>query len=82
MVSIGITPWGIVEKRNELVGKKMDVPFHSVAQPRSVGQTSTFSGKAVERSDFSGLCRKFSQLVFRSVRFRECALLGANSIDQ
>ena len=36
MVSIGITPWGIVEKRNELVGKKTDIPFHSVAQPRSV----------------------------------------------
>ena len=35
-MSIGITPWGIVEKRNELVGKKMDIPFHSVAQPRSV----------------------------------------------
>ena len=34
VVSIGITPWGIVEKRNELVGKKMDIPFHSVAQPR------------------------------------------------
>ena len=37
-MSIGITPWGIVEKRNELVGKKMDVPFHSVAQPRSVSE--------------------------------------------
>ena len=36
VVSIGITPWGTVEKRHELVGKKMDVPFHSVAQPRSV----------------------------------------------
>ena len=35
VVSIGITPWGIVEKRNELVGKKTDIPFHSVAQPRS-----------------------------------------------
>lgn len=34
VVSIGITPWGIVEKRSELVGKKMDIPFHSVAQPR------------------------------------------------
>ncbi len=34
VVSIGIAPWGVVDKRNELVGKKMDIPFHSVAQPR------------------------------------------------
>ena len=35
VVSIGIAPWGVVEKRNELVGKNKDVPFHTVAQPRS-----------------------------------------------
>ena len=46
-MSIGITPWGIVEKRNELVGKKMDVPFHSVAQPRSVGQSVSQSVSAI-----------------------------------
>ena len=34
VVCIGITPWGIVEKSHELVGKKMDIPFHPVAQPR------------------------------------------------
>ena len=34
VVSIGIAPWGVVEKRNELVGKNKDVPFHTVAQPR------------------------------------------------
>ena len=34
VVSIGITPWGIVDKRNELVGKKRDIPFHANAQPR------------------------------------------------
>ena len=35
VVSIGIAPWGVVEKRRELVGKNKDVPFHTVAQPRS-----------------------------------------------
>ena len=35
VVSIGIAPWGVVEKRNELIGKNKDVPFHTVAQPRS-----------------------------------------------
>ncbi|XP_059081116.1 transient receptor potential cation channel trpm-like isoform X3 [Tigriopus californicus] len=35
VVSIGITPWGIIEKRNDLVGKKMDIPFHSMSAPRS-----------------------------------------------
>jgi len=34
VVSIGITPWGVVDKRNELVGKKMDIPFHSNSAPR------------------------------------------------
>ena len=44
VVSIGITPWGTVEKRHELVGKKMDVPFHSVAQPRSVSHSKSQGG--------------------------------------
>ena len=34
VVSIGIAPWGVVEKRSELVGKNKDIPFHTVAQPR------------------------------------------------
>ena len=34
VVSIGITPWGIVDKRTELVGKKRDIPLHANAQPR------------------------------------------------
>lgn len=36
MVSIGIAPWGIVDRRNELLGKKKEVAFHPVPQPRSV----------------------------------------------
>ena len=34
VVSIGITPWGIVDRRNELLGKKKEVAFHPVPQPR------------------------------------------------
>ena len=34
VVSIGITPWGIVDRRNELLGRKREVAFHPVAQPR------------------------------------------------
>ena len=36
VVSIGIAPWGIVDRRNELVGKKADVHYHSVSHPRHV----------------------------------------------
>ena len=35
VASIGIAPWGIVERRNELVAIKKDVPFHTTTQPRS-----------------------------------------------
>ena len=35
VVSIGIAPWGVVEKRRELIGKGKDVPFHTITQPRS-----------------------------------------------
>ena len=34
VVSIGITPWGIVDRRNELLGKKREVALHPVPQPR------------------------------------------------
>ena len=34
VASIGIAPWGIVERRNELVAIKKDVPFHTTTQPR------------------------------------------------
>ena len=33
-MSIGITPWGIVDRRNELLGRKREVAFHPVPQPR------------------------------------------------
>ena len=36
VVSIGITPWGIVDRRNELLGKKQEVVFHPVSAPRFV----------------------------------------------
>ena len=34
VVSIGITPWGIVDRRSELLGKKQEVVFHPVSGPR------------------------------------------------
>ncbi|XP_012260882.2 transient receptor potential cation channel trpm isoform X3 [Athalia rosae] len=35
VVSIGIAPWGILENAHELVGRGRDVPYHSIASPRS-----------------------------------------------
>lgn len=34
VVSIGIAPWGIVERNHELLGHNSDVPCHSIASPR------------------------------------------------
>lgn len=34
VVSIGIAPWGIVERNHELLGHNCDVPCHSIASPR------------------------------------------------
>lgn len=33
-VSIGIAPWGIVERNHELLGHNRDVPCHSISSPR------------------------------------------------
>ena len=35
VVSIGIAPWGVVENRQLLVGRKKDVTYLSIDQPRS-----------------------------------------------
>jgi transient receptor potential cation channel subfamily M protein 3 len=35
VVSIGISPWGIIDRRTELIGTKKEVAFHPVPQPRS-----------------------------------------------
>ena len=35
VVSIGIAPWGVVENRQNLVGRKKDVTYLSIDQPRS-----------------------------------------------
>ncbi|XP_055320176.1 transient receptor potential cation channel trpm isoform X6 [Sitodiplosis mosellana] len=35
VVSIGIAPWGIVERNHELLGHNRDVPCHSISSPRS-----------------------------------------------
>lgn len=35
VVSIGIAPWGVVENRASLVGRKKDVPYQSIDHPRS-----------------------------------------------
>lgn len=34
VVSIGIAPWGIVERNVELLGHNRDVPCHSISSPR------------------------------------------------
>ena len=62
VVSIGITPWGMVEKRHELVGKKMDVPFHSVAQPRSVTRSQEWQMEVVIVIVFHHLLAKVATL--------------------
>lgn len=36
VVSIGIAPWGIVERNHELLGHNRDVPCHSISSPRYV----------------------------------------------
>lgn len=35
VVSIGIAPWGVVENRATLVGRRKDVTYLSIDQPRS-----------------------------------------------
>lgn len=34
LVSIGIAPWGIVERNHELLGHNRDIPCHSISSPR------------------------------------------------
>ncbi|KAL3865684.1 hypothetical protein ACJMK2_043048, partial [Sinanodonta woodiana] len=35
IVAIGIAPWGIVENKDDLVGKDVTVPYHCVASPKT-----------------------------------------------
>ncbi|XP_055380249.1 transient receptor potential cation channel trpm isoform X3 [Condylostylus longicornis] len=35
VVSIGIAPWGIVERNHELLGHNREIPCHSISSPRS-----------------------------------------------
>jgi hypothetical protein len=35
VVSIGVAPWGVVENRASLVGRKKDVAYQSIDHPRS-----------------------------------------------
>ncbi|KAL5005502.1 hypothetical protein ScPMuIL_018958 [Solemya velum] len=35
IVAIGIAPWGIVENKNDLVGKDIVVPYHCVSSPKT-----------------------------------------------
>lgn len=34
LVSIGIGPWGIVERNHELLGHNRDIPYVSISSPR------------------------------------------------
>lgn len=33
VISIGIAPWGILEKNHELIGRGREIPYDSVASP-------------------------------------------------
>ncbi|XP_042218269.1 transient receptor potential cation channel trpm-like [Homarus americanus] len=35
VVSVGIAPWGIVERRQDLIGCSKDVPYHPINSPKS-----------------------------------------------
>ncbi|XP_045461704.1 transient receptor potential cation channel trpm isoform X17 [Harmonia axyridis] len=35
VITLGITPWGIVENNQELIGHNKEVPYHSISSPRS-----------------------------------------------
>uniref|UniRef100_A0A0P4WG93 TRPM SLOG domain-containing protein n=1 Tax=Scylla olivacea TaxID=85551 RepID=A0A0P4WG93_SCYOL len=35
LVSVGIAPWGIIERRQDLVGRNKDVPYHPINSPKS-----------------------------------------------
>ncbi|XP_076047574.1 transient receptor potential cation channel, subfamily M isoform X4 [Oratosquilla oratoria] len=35
VVSVGIAPWGIVERRQDLVSRNKDVPYHPINSPKS-----------------------------------------------
>lgn len=35
LVSVGIAPWGIIERRQDLVGRNKDVPYHPMNSPKS-----------------------------------------------
>lgn len=35
IVSVGIAPWGIVERRQDLIGRNKDVPYHPINAPKS-----------------------------------------------
>lgn len=35
IVSIGIAPWGIVERRQDLIQKNGEVPYRTIHSPRS-----------------------------------------------
>nr|XP_053639384.1 transient receptor potential cation channel trpm-like [Cherax quadricarinatus] len=35
VVSVGIAPWGVIERRQELIGRNKDVPYHPINSPKS-----------------------------------------------
>ncbi|XP_071516413.1 transient receptor potential cation channel trpm isoform X2 [Panulirus ornatus] len=35
VVSVGIAPWGVVERRQDLIGRNKDVPYHPINSPKS-----------------------------------------------
>ncbi|KAK4317577.1 hypothetical protein Pmani_011358 [Petrolisthes manimaculis] len=35
VVSVGVAPWGVIEKRQDLIGRNKDVPYHPMNSPKS-----------------------------------------------
>lgn len=35
VVSVGIAPWGIIERRQDLIGRNKDVPYIPINAPKS-----------------------------------------------
>lgn len=57
LVSIGIAPWGIVERNHELLGHNRDVPCHSISSPRCDRRLKTLTEPILIRLFFSTLHR-------------------------
>lgn len=78
VVSIGIAPWGIVERNHELLGHNRDVPCHSISSPRFVHCVSIHcSSSQFEQKPTTINCNRQHYLVF----VYACVLLAVFRTD-